>query len=348
MIQETTDLRELLHGKMAAVMPSEDFVTAALLVDCHCELGEGVTFDMQTNTVLWTDILGCKLHTLHLQDPSKVVFSTYPLPQKLGSFGLLEPTTTTTSSSSSLPLLCAFQDGFQLYDVIQQKALSEKSQGEDVNPAKGTSRLNDGRVDPTGQRFVAGGYFGGLPGVQMKVFCCEQKEDGCLVHEPLVDNIQVTQQYCLEFRRHHHVLGGLANQTNSCLPLRQSHWNCFNPEEKTATPQGSGQSQCSGRQLRRRGGISLERRVAQRARLRAWSNGSIPQRDRWSLPSTLPDATSQVTCCCFGGPDLDILFITTAAESVDPVKEPHAGGLYAVKLTYHGRPESRLQFRIKA
>lgn len=31
----------------------------------------------------------------------------------------------------------------------------------------------------------------------------------------------------------------------------------------------------------------------------------------------VPHGTSQVTCCCFGGRDLDILFITTAAESTD-------------------------------
>ena len=46
----------------------------------------------------------------------------------------------------------------------------------------------------------------------------------------------------------------------------------------------------------------------------------------------LPDETSEASCCCFGGNNLDILFITTARENIDPESEPHAGGLYAVKL----------------
>jgi len=61
----------------------------------------------------------------------------------------------------------------------------------------------------------------------------------------------------------------------------------------------------------------------------------------------LPDETSQSSCCCFGGPNFDILFITTALENLEPTNEPHAGGLYAVKLPpgMSGCPEKR--FRIE-
>jgi sugar lactone lactonase YvrE len=59
----------------------------------------------------------------------------------------------------------------------------------------------------------------------------------------------------------------------------------------------------------------------------------------------MPDETSQVSCCCFGGPNLDILFITTAGEGKAAAsKEPHAGGLYAIKLDgVKGRLEHRFQ-----
>ena len=71
-----------------------------------------------------------------------------------------------------------------------------------------------------------------------------------------------------------------------------------------------------------------------------WWNGVQASRVRRIDPATgnvvfevhMPDGTSRVTCCCFGGPELDILFITTAGEGSDATKEPHAGGLYAVKL----------------
>jgi len=60
----------------------------------------------------------------------------------------------------------------------------------------------------------------------------------------------------------------------------------------------------------------------------------------------LPDKTSEASCCCFGGTNLDILFITTAFENIDRETEPHAGGLYAVKLPpeMRGCEEKRFRF----
>jgi sugar lactone lactonase YvrE len=57
----------------------------------------------------------------------------------------------------------------------------------------------------------------------------------------------------------------------------------------------------------------------------------------------LPDNTSQVTCCCFGGELLDILFITTAAHGKQD-EQPHSGALYAAKVPFTGITESRLDF----
>jgi L-arabinonolactonase len=59
----------------------------------------------------------------------------------------------------------------------------------------------------------------------------------------------------------------------------------------------------------------------------------------------LPDNTSQLTCCCFGGPNLDVLFVSSASINVDVEKEPFAGSLYAVKLGISGRRESRFHIR---
>jgi len=53
---------------------------------------------------------------------------------------------------------------------------------------------------------------------------------------------------------------------------------------------------------------------------------------------------SQVSCCCFGGPDLDTLFITTASSGLSPEQlaaEPHAGGVFACRPGATGRPPFR-------
>ena len=53
---------------------------------------------------------------------------------------------------------------------------------------------------------------------------------------------------------------------------------------------------------------------------------------------------SRVTCCCFGGPDLATLFITTASSGLTPEQltaEPHAGGIFACHPGISGRPAFR-------
>lgn len=147
---------ELLDGPPAN--PENNAVTATLLIRCHNVLGEGVIYDEQTGCLLWADILGMTLHKLELNEGKgiRARSSTYEMPRKVGSFGLLQA----PKRPDFLPLLIAWEDGFQLYDLESEKGLSEKSIGEDVNPAKGPTRLNDGRTDPTGRRFVCGGYFG--------------------------------------------------------------------------------------------------------------------------------------------------------------------------------------------
>ena len=52
------------------------------------------------------------------------------------------------------------------------------------------------------------------------------------------------------------------------------------------------------------------------------------------------NTTSQVKCCCYGGEELDILFITSACIGLKNNQEVHAGGLYAVKVPFRGRPKA--------
>jgi sugar lactone lactonase YvrE len=55
-------------------------------------------------------------------------------------------------------------------------------------------------------------------------------------------------------------------------------------------------------------------------------------------------AASQVSSCCFGGPDLMTLFVTTSQEGFTPERsaaEPHAGKLFAVETGIAGLPADR-------
>lgn len=53
---------------------------------------------------------------------------------------------------------------------------------------------------------------------------------------------------------------------------------------------------------------------------------------------------SNPTCCCFGGRDLDVLYVSSATQRLTPeelAKQPLAGGVFAVRPGVKGLPEAR-------
>ena len=266
--------------------------------------------------------MGKRLHKLSLEDGAT---KSFELPKMMGSFALLE--------KGAKGYLCAWEDSFQIYDVESKKGLSAISQGEPVNPDGLPTRLNDGRCDRTGKNFICGGYYGDIKGKEMKVYKCTIGEGNTLLHTPLVDSIRVTNSLCFspdgsamyladspskKIHKFDYVEGNISNKTEfhhqavgvpdgSCVDAEGFVWNAI------------------------------------------WRSGEGPSRVVRLDPSSgaevyrvnVPDNTSQVSCCCFGGTELNILFITTAAEQRHD-SEPQAGGLYAVKLPFKGLQESRL------
>ena len=63
--------------------------------------------------------------------------------------------------------------------------------------------------------------------------------------------------------------------------------------------------------------------------------------DGEQLETVVTPGAPQTTCCCFGGPDLDTLYITTAAASiagVDTEGESNSGALFAADVDAVGLP----------
>jgi L-arabinonolactonase len=326
----TSKLKEILEGPPASAALAASVVTAHLIVDLHCDLGEGILYDDITDTILWTDILGKKFHKLHL---STGTVQTFTVPKMLCSFAMLP--------EGQDGYLCAWEDGFQLYDVENHTELSAPSTGVDVlknqQQQHPTIRLNDGRCDRDGRRFICGGFYGDVAGITVQVFKCEYNNnnncDRALVHEPIVEEIEVTNSICFSLDGNTMYLadspkeqihsysydksnGGLSNKTllhtikvpdGSCVDSEGYLWN--------AVWRGGEGPSCVHRIHPISGDIVMTVNV--------------------------PDTTSQVSCCCFGGKDLNVLFITSAAVSRDATLEPHAGGLYAVKLDITGMKEAR-------
>ena len=68
-----------------------------------------------------------------------------------------------------------------------------------------------------------------------------------------------------------------------------------------------------------------------------WGGGAVQRYSpEGSLEEHLPLPVSQVTSCCFGGPDLATLYVTSAARGAE--HEPLAGSLFACRPGVRGLP----------
>jgi sugar lactone lactonase YvrE len=306
--------------------PKIPSVQAQLLLKIPCELGECVLYDDVQHSLLWTDILGKKFHKLSLHDNKH---QSFDCPKMLGSFALLP-------ADGPTGYLCAWQDGFQLYDIENGKALSDMSVGEPVNPLGLPTRLNDGRCDNAGRRFICGGYFGGVDNAEMTVFRVEYNGDGNkLMHSPIHGNVRVTNSICFSPDNKTMYFADSPTQIVHAFDYDNESGDISNKRLLHKAPVGVPDGSCVDSEgylwnavWRSGAGSSMVNRIHP-------ASGEIV----YSV--VMPDGTSQVTCCCFGGNDFDELYISTAAEDTDSTKEPNAGGIYVAKVGVKGRKEAR-------
>lgn len=109
----------------------------AVLSSSLCELGEGPTFESETGTLWWFDILGKALHELHLPTGREIVH-TLPV---MGSV---------LASIDSTRQLLASDKGL----FIRDRANGELSLYRELEPEKPGNRSNDGRVHPSGSLWI--------------------------------------------------------------------------------------------------------------------------------------------------------------------------------------------------
>lgn len=320
-------LKILIESPATETFEHGSSATAKRILDSHNKLGECIIYDDQMNEVLWTDIDGKEFHSLNLSTGSH---SVKQLPKMLCAFGLRE---------EGPGYIFGWEDGFQLYDVANGTALSEMSEGEDVNPHKLPTRLNDGRTCPSGKRFICGGYYGDIEGMYMKVYKVEMSNgssgDLKLSHESIVEKIQVTNSICWSPDGKTQYLADSSTATIFKYDYCLVNGVLSNKEVLRKNDVGVPDGSCNDAD----GNIWNA----------VWRNGVGKSFVQCISPAGeviymvhVPDNTSQLTCCCFGGPELDILIISSANVNLNREKEPFAGCVYAIKIAgVQGRPEKR-------
>ncbi|WP_426104970.1 SMP-30/gluconolactonase/LRE family protein [Massilia sp. TSP1-1-2] len=283
-----------------------------LMVDVENQLGECVLWCERSERVLWTDILGATLYAHH---PATGTTSTWPMPEPLASFAL-------TGNDDRLLLGLASQLAFFDFSTGAVTPICAVEAGL-------TTRLNDGRCDRQG-RFVFGTFNTVQPraaiGAYYRLGADLQLErlplPGCAIANSICFSPDgATMYYCNSPDRtirccdYDVVTGAIGNE------------RVFAELEGNAGEPDGSCIDADGHLWNAQWGASRVVRYA--------PDGNIER--------VVESPALQPSCVAIGGPDGDVLYVTSARVGMS---EPalHDGALFSAKLRgVRGLPESRFK-----
>ncbi len=285
-------------------------VTPFRIIGARNIVGECVLWDWRHGHLWWTDIQSRQLHRYDWAGEGLEVYST---PERVGSFGFV---------AGEARLVTAFASGVALYDVAASSVEWIARPQEIVEGV----RFNDGRVDRRG-RFWAGSMVEGP----------QKSADGCL--------------YSIGRG------GSLRRQEHG---LRISNGLCMSPDGSRLYFSDSPLRTIYVYDLLEPEGLLANRRVFARTPEGACPDGAAVDVDGcvWSahwgagcvvrytpegrIDQTIAVPATQPSCVCFGGPELDILCVSSARENLSAAAlsaEPDAGSVFLYRAGAQGLPE---------
>jgi sugar lactone lactonase YvrE len=275
-------------------------------------LGEGIQWDVETKAVWWTDI---QERTILRYLPSTGALDTFAMPERVGSFGLIE---------RSDNIIAAFESGFAIADLT---GTIVRWLGKPDAALPGV-RFNDGRVDRQG-RFWAGSMVETDPrDARGNLYCTgkdgavQRRESGIIISNGLCWSPDSRRMYFAD------------------SPLRSIYVYDFDARAGSIanrrvfahTPDGA---HPDGATVDAEGYLWSAH----------WGAGQIVRyRPDGSVDRSLPVPASQPTCVAFGGADLDLLFVTSARENLSETAlagQPDAGNVFIYKMDVKGLPDRR-------
>ncbi len=291
---------------------------AELLIDSRCTLAEGIQWRVDQQRLWWTDIHGCALWSC---DADGLDVARLDTPERLGSFAF----------DPDGHMLAAFESGLFKWDLDRERL----ERLTDFEPAVPTTRLNDGRCDRQG-RFLAGGVNeDGLKPISTLTRFHSGRG------ETLLTDIGCSNSICFSPD------GGTMYFTDT--PTRTILRMAYGGETGTVGPAEPFVSITTDEDGFPDGSCVDADGAVWNARF----NGFRVQQTRadGSPGMRIDLPVPQVTCACFGGPDLDRLYITTAREHMTDAQiaeHPLSGGIFVAEPGVRGLPEDRFADRLFA
>jgi L-arabinonolactonase len=276
-------------------------------------LGEGIVWDARGQSFVWTDILDRKFYRLAWDSDRPEVID---LPERLGSFALTDDADV---------IIAAFASGFARYHLIS--GTCDWLARPELPPGV---RFNDGKVDHTG-RFVAGTMVedpasaGGTDrGVLYRL-----EDDNSL--SELLHGFHISNSLCWS-------------------PDGQLMYHSDSPAQAITEYRYDG----AGARYQKiiaafdegyPDGATVD--AAGRIWVALWAAGCVAVLDpAGARLMTVPVGASQPTCTAFGGPNRDILAVTSARTELSAAEladQPDAGALFLFQTNAMGLEELRVR-----
>ena len=282
-------------------------------VPCANTLGEGVVWDDRQSAALWTDIEERRFFRSVYPFESA---QSYVLPQRLGSFGMIE--------TASGRYMGAFESGFACFSLPADRLewIARPSLAK-------SARFNDGRVDRRGA-FLAG--------TMIEDEALRAAEPGGVLYKledgkasPLLDKIAISNSLCWSPDGATMYFADTPQRTIWAFDYKDGV-----PENRrvfAATPQG-----CfpDGSAVDADGYVWNAQWGGARV-VRYAPDGDV------DLIVDIP--APHVTCVAFGGPSLRHLLVTSARAGLDEANlaaAPESGNLFVYETPFQGLNENRI------
>ena len=286
------------------------FSAPELLVDAHAHLGEGPSWDAEKQSLYWVDIFAGNLHTYIPQTAQANVFT------------ILGEWVTSVAPTRSGRLIISLGHGLAYLDPNNGLVTRLCEPESDLTG----NRFNDGKCAPGGHLIV-----GSMDNAE------EQASGSLYSYSPagevvrLLDGISISNG--LAWSPDHKTMYYIDTPTRKVMAFDYDQLNAqiANPRVAVEIPDGLGWP--DGMTSDGLGNLWIA--MWGGAAVTVWNPANGNLLEKVAVPA------HNVTSCCFGGPALNELYITSARKGLSAqhlAELPATGGLFRVQTSVQGMP----------
>lgn len=286
-----------------------EMIPAELVLDAGALLGEGPCWDARSQQLFWVDIEGFELH---ITDPAIRLDRVIDVGQHVGAVAIRK----------SGGVMLALREGFAHLD-LEIEALTIIHDPERHLPE---NRFNDGKCDPAGRFWAGTMALSAAPGCG-SLYCLDT--DLTVHHRMAEVSISNGMAWSLDERTMYYI-DSLAHSV-SAFDYDKATGEIAHRRDVIHIPHEMGTP--DGMTIDIEGMLWVA--LWDGSRVCRWNPQTGELLETVVLPVTRP------TSCAFGGPDLDILYITSASTRLDEktlASQPLAGGLFMCHPGVRGLP----------